>query len=127
MKLNSIHHIAIIVSDIKKAREFYVQKLGFAVIRENYRTERNDWKLDLRVNENTELEIFVEENPPQRVSRPEACGLRHLAFRVESVDEAVKELGSMKIACEPIRFDTYTGDKMTFFHDPDGLPIEIHE
>ena len=127
MKLNSIHHIAIIVLDIEKAREFYVQKLGFAVIRENYRTERNDWKLDLRVNENTELEIFAKENPPQRVSRPEACGLRHLAFRVESVDETVKELESMKIACEPIRFDTYTRDKMTFFHDPDGLPIEIHE
>ena len=127
MKLNSIHHIAIIVSDIEKAREFYVQKLGFAVIRENYRTERNDWKLDLRVNEKTELEIFAKGNPPQRVSWPEACGLRHLAFRVESVDETVKELESMKIACEQIRFDTYTGDKMAFFHDPDGLPIEIHE
>lgn len=127
MKLNSIHHIAIIVPDIEKAREFYVQKLGFAVIRENYRTERNDWKLDLRVNDSIELEIFAEKNPPQRVNQPEACGLRHLAFRVESVEETVKELESMRIACEPIRFDTYTRDKMTFFHDPDGLPIEIHE
>ena len=117
MKLSSIHHIAIIVSDIEKAREFYVQKLGFEVIRENYRAERGDWKLDLRVDEHTELEIFAEKNSPQRVNRPEACGLRHLAFRVESVEEE----------CEPVRFDTYTKDKMTFFHDPDGLPIEIHE
>ena len=123
MKLSSIHHIAIIVSDIEKAREFYVQKLGFEVIRENYRAERGDWKLDLRVDEHTELE----KNSPQRVNRPEACGLRHLAFRVESVEETVKELKSLGIECEPVRFDTYTKDKMTFFHDPDGLPIEIHE
>lgn len=127
MKLSSIHHIAIIVSDIEKAREFYVQKLDFEVIRENYRAEREDWKLDLRVDEHTELEIFAEKNPPQRVNRPEACGLRHLAFRVESVDETVKELESLGIECEPIWLDTYTRDKMTFFHDPDGLPIEIHE
>ena len=127
MKLTSVHHIAIIVSDIEKAREFYIEKLGFEVIRENYRAERSDWKLDLRVDEHTELEIFAEKNPPQRVNRPEACGLRHLAFRVESVDETVKELKSLGIECESVRFDTYTGDKMTFFHDPDGLPIEIHE
>ena len=127
MKLSSIHHIAIIVSDIEKAREFYVQKLGFEVIRENYRAERGDWKLDLRVDEHTELEIFAENNSPKRVNRPEACGLRHLAFRVESVEETVKELKSLGIECEPVRFDTYTKDKMTFFHDPDGLPIEIHE
>ena len=127
MKLSSIHHIAIIVSDIEKAREFYVQKLGFEVIRENYRAERGDWKLDLRVDEHTELEVFAEKNPPQRVNRPEACGLRHLAFRVESVEETVKELETLGIECEPVRFDTYTKDKMTFFNDPDGLPIEIHE
>lgn len=127
MKLTSIHHIAIIVSDIERAREFYIEKLGFEVIRENYRAEREDWKLDLRVDEHTELEIFAEKNPPQRVNRPEACGLRHLAFRVESVDETVKELKSLGIECETIRRDTYTKDKMTFFHDPDGLPIEIHE
>ena len=127
MKLNSVHHIAIIVSDIEKAREFYINKLGFEVIRENYRKERDDWKLDLRVDEHTELEIFAEKNPPKRVNRPEACGLRHLAFRVESVEEAVKELAEMGIECEPIRTDSFTGEKMTFFFDPDGLPLEIHE
>lgn len=127
MKLTSVHHIAIIVSDIEKAREFYIDKLGFEVIRENYRADRDDWKLDLKVDDHTELEIFAEQNPPKRVNRPEACGLRHLAFRVVSVDEAVKELESLGIECETIRLDTYTKDKMTFFHDPDGLPIEIHE
>ena len=81
MNLSKIHHIAIIVSDYEAAKNFYVNKLGFSVIRENYRPERKDWKLDLRVNEHTELEIFAEENPPKRVNRPEACGLRHLACR----------------------------------------------
>ena len=127
MKLNSVHHIAIIVSNIEKAREFYIKKLGFEAIRENYRKEQDDWKLDLRVDEHTELEIFAEKNPPKRVNRPEACGLRHLAFRVESVEETVKELDEIGIECEPIRTDTYTGEKMTFFFDPDGLPLEIHE
>ena len=127
MKLNSVHYIAIIVSDIEKAREFYVEKLGFEVVRENYRRQRDDWKLDLRVDEHIELEIFAEQNPPKRVNRPEACGLRHLAFCVESVEETVKELAEMGIECEPIRTDSYTGEKMTFFFDPDGLPLEIHE
>ena len=127
MKLNSVHHIAIIVSDIEEAREFYIQKLGFEVIRENYRKGRDDWKLDLRVDEHTELEIFAEKNPPKWVKRLEACGLRHLAFHVESVEGTVKELAEMDIECEPIRTDSYTGEKMTFFFDPDGLPLEIHE
>ena len=109
MNLSKIHHIAIIVSDYEVAKEFYVNKLGFSVIRENYRPERKDWKLDLRVNEYTELEIFAEENPPKRVNRPEACGLRHLAFCVDSVEQTVKELTEVGIECEPIRFDDYTG------------------
>ena len=127
MNLSKIHHIAIIVSDYEAAKNFYVNKLGFSVIRENYRPERKDWKLDLRVNEYTELEIFAEENPPKRVNRPEACGLRHLAFCVESVEQTVNELAEVGIECEPIRVDDYTGKKMTFFHDPNGLPLELHE
>ena len=118
MNLSKIHHIAIIVSDYEASKDFYVNKLGFSVIRENYRPERKDWKLDLRVNEYTELEIFAEENPPKRVNRPEACGLRHLAFCVESVEQTVNELAEVGIECEPIRVDDYTGKKMTFFHDP---------
>lgn len=127
METSRIHHIAIITSDYDKTIDFYVKELGFKIIRENYRLERKDWKLDLRVNEYTELEIFVESNPPKRVNRPEACGLRHLAFCVDSVEQTVSELEKVGINCEPIRLDDYTGKKMTFFHDPDGLPLEIHE
>ncbi len=126
MNLSEVHHIAIIVSDYGKSRDFYVNKLGFKIIRENYRADRNDWKLDLKLG-NMELEIFVEPNPPKRVNRPEACGLRHLAFAVTDVDKTVKELKDLGIECEPIRFDDYTGKKMTFFFDPDGLPLELHE
>ena len=113
--------------EVPYTKDFYVNKLGFSVIRENYRSERKDWKLDLRVNEHTELEIFAEEDPPKRVNRPEACGLRHLAFCVDSVEQTVRELAEVGIECEPIRVDEYTGKKMTFFHDPDGLPLELHE
>lgn len=125
-----IHHVAIIVSDYEKSKDFYVNKLGFAVVRENFRKERNDWKLDLCVGDGAdaiELEIFAEPNPPKRVNRPEACGLRHLAFRVENVEATVEELAQMGIECEPIRLDSYTKKKMTFFFDPDGLPLELHE
>lgn len=100
------------------------------IVRENFRKERNDWKLDLRVGDGAnaiELEIFAEPNPPKRVSRPEACGLRHLAFRVDDVEATVEELAQMGIECEPIRLDSYTKKKMTFFFDPDGLPLELHE
>lgn len=127
MNLSKIHHIAIIVSDYEAAKDFYVYKLGFSVIRKNYCPERKDWKLDLRVNEYTELEIFVEENPPKRVNRPEACGLRHLAICVDSLEQTVKELAKVGIECEPIRVHDYTGKKMTFFHDTDGLPLELHK
>ena len=130
MQLSAIHHVAIIVSDYKKAKEFYVEKLGFEVIRENFREEREDWKLDLRIGEGpeaTELEIFAEKNPPKRVNRPEACGLRHLVFRVDDIEAVVQELKMLGIECEPIRRDTYTDKKMTFFFDPDGLPLELHE
>lgn len=127
MNLTAVHHIAIIVSDYKKSREFYVEKLGFEVKRENFRKDKNDWKLDLKVNEHTELEIFAPENAPKRPSYPEACGLRHLAFHVENIETVVEELKNLGIECEPIRKDTFTGEKMTFFQDPDGLPLELHE
>jgi len=124
--MNTIHHIAIICSDKEAALHFYHDLLGFPIIRENYRPERDDWKIDLQLNDATELELFIMKGHPERPS-PEAYGLRHLAFRVPSVDEMVAELESKGISCEPIRRDTFTGEKMTFFHDPDGLPIEIHE
>ena len=123
--MNTIHHIAIICSDKETALDFYVNRLGFPVVRENYRPERDDWKIDLKLGD-CELELFIMKGHPKRPS-PEAYGLRHLAFRVDSVDETVAELEEKGIPCEPIRRDSFTGEKMTFFHDPDGLPIEIHE
>lgn len=124
--MNVIHHIAIICSDKDSALDFYVKKLGFEIIRENYRPERDDWKIDLRLNSETEIELFIMKGHPQRPS-PESYGLRHLAFKVEDFDLAVKELEAKGIACEPVRIDTFTGGRATFFRDPDGLPLEIHE
>lgn len=125
MKLNRIHHIAVICSDKDTALNFYHNKLGFRILRENYRPERDDWKIDLKLDD-SEIELFIMKDHPLRPS-PEAYGLRHFAFRVDSVDETVAELESMGIPCEPIRRDAFTGEKMTFFRDPDGLPLEIHE
>ena len=126
MKLSVIHHVAIIVSNYEKSRDFYVNKLGFAIIRENYRPERKDYKLDLKLGE-VELEIFGIADAPKRPNYPEACGLRHLAFKVENIEQTINELHKKGIETEPIREDTFTGKKMTFFFDPDGLPLELHE
>lgn len=127
MKLDLIHHVAIIVSDYEKSKDFYINKLNFEIIRENFRVERNDYKLDLKVSENTELEIFAMKNSPKRLSRPEACGLRHLCFKVNNIEEVIEELNRKGIETEPIRIDEFTNSKFTFFQDPDGLPIELHE
>ena len=133
MKLEAVHHIAIIVSDYDKSRDFYVNKLGFEIIRENHRPHRHDYKLDLKCGA-IELEIFGNRlsdpeyvAPPVRPNRPEACGLRHLAFYVDDIESAVADLEQMGIFVEPIRYDDYTHKKMTFFFDPDGLPLELHE
>lgn len=121
-----IHHIAIIGSDYEKTYHFYVDILGFKVIRNNYRAQRDDYKIDLLCGEQ-EIELFIIKDAPPRQSYPEACGLRHLAFRVDSVEDMVTTLNAKGIETEPIRIDEYTHKKMTFFNDPDGLPLEIHE
>lgn len=121
-----IHHVAIIGKDYDKSKHFYVDLLGFSVVRENYRKDRGDYKIDLACGQQ-ELELFIIKDAPNRASYPEAAGLRHLAFQVDSVEETVKELKAKGIPTEPIRRDDYTGKKMTFFQDPDGLPLEIHE
>ena len=126
MNLKSVHHVAIIGSSYEKSRRFYVDQLGFRVIRENYRAARDDWKIDLELD-GMELELFIMKNCPKRPSYPEAYGLRHLAFEVENAEEAVRWLNERGIETEPIRTDEYTGKRMTFFFDPDGLPLEIHE
>jgi glyoxylase I family protein len=127
MKLSSIHHVAIIVSDYEVSKDFYVNKLGFEIIRENYRPDKKDWKLDLRVDSDTELEIFAPEDPPKRLTNPEACGLRHLAFHTDNIEKTVEELKSLGIETIGIKVDTFTNKKLTFFYDPDGLPLELHE
>lgn len=126
MNLQKVHHIAIIGSSYEKSKHFYVDILGFSVIRENYRQERDDYKIDLKLD-GMELELFIIKNCPKRPSYPEAYGLRHLAFAVDSVEETVRDLNEKGIKTEPIRLDVYTVKKMTFFYDPDNLPLEIHE
>lgn len=126
MLFNQIHHIAIICSNYDSAMDFYVNKLGFKVIANNYRKDKDDYKIDLQLGD-SQIELFIVKNPPVRVSCPEACGLRHLAFTVADVDATVKELNLLGIETEPVRLDTFTHKKMTFFRDPDGLPLEIHE
>lgn len=121
-----IHHVAIIASNYEQSRHFYVDLLGFEVIRENYRKERDSYKLDLKIGE-SEIELFSFPNSPKRPSYPEACGLRHLCFKVEDIEAAVKALNEKNIQTEPIRIDEYTNKKYVFFSDPDGLPLELYE
>ena len=126
MYLGKQHHIAIISSDWDKAREFYVEKLGFQLIREVYRPANDDYLRMLRQGETT-LELFIRPDSPERVNNPEARGLRHLAFHVDDIVPAVEWLNGMGIETEPIREDTVNGGRFTFFKDPDGLPLELHE
>lgn len=125
--LNSIHHIAIICSNYEKSKDFYVNKLGFEILAENYRSERDSYKLDLKVGDKYQIELFYFPTPPKRVDNPEACGLRHIAFEVKNINEVIEKLNSLGIATEPIRTDPFTGNNFTFFKDPDGLPVEIYE
>jgi glyoxylase I family protein len=126
MHLNKIHHTAIICSNYETSKNFYVNILGLKIIREVYRKERNSYKLDLSIGE-SQIELFSFLNPPMRTSYPEAAGLRHIAFEVPSVSNAVEELRSKGIDAEPIRIDEFTGKKFTFLSDPDKLPIELYE
>jgi len=127
VKLNQIHHIAIICSDYAISKDFYVNKLGLQVVQEIYRAERDSYKLDLAVNGLYQLELFSFPNPPARTSGPEAAGLRHLAFAVDDIAAAVAELNAQGIPTEPIRVDEFTQKQFTFFADPDGLPLELYE
>jgi len=124
--MHAIHHIAIIGSDYARSRHFYVDILGFPVLNEVYRAERDSWKCDLAVGD-AQIELFSFPNPPPRPSRPEACGLRHLAFAVSDLDAEVARLENHGVACEPVRVDEYTDRRFTFFADPDGLPLELYE
>jgi glyoxylase I family protein len=127
LKLNRVHHIAIICSDYQKSKHFYSEVLGLNIKQEVFRKERNSYKLDLEVAGQYQIELFSFPDPPPRPSRPEATGLRHIAFEVDNINEAVHYIQSHNIAIEPIRVDEFTGKRFTFFADPDGLPIEFYE
>ncbi|CAG5068253.1 hypothetical protein DYBT9623_00982 [Dyadobacter sp. CECT 9623] len=127
LKLNAVHHIAIICSDYQKSKAFYTEVLGFNIDREVLRAERQSYKLDLSLNGQYCIELFSFPSPPARPSRPEACGLRHIAFEVTDIEEAIAALNEKEIYPEPIRVDEFTGKRFTFFADPDDLPIELYE
>lgn len=122
-----IHHVAIICSDYERSKHFYTQIMGFSIIHEAYRIERQSYKLDLKVDENSQIELFSFPSPPSRPSKPEACGLRHLAFAVVDINEVIQHLAQHDVICEPVRVDEFTNKRFTFFQDPDGLPLEIYE
>jgi glyoxylase I family protein len=127
MQLNRIHHVAIICSDYARSKHFYAEVLGLKIIAEAYREARQSYKLDLALPDGTQLELFSFPNPPARPSRPEAQGLRHLAFEVDDVSEWKTGLEAKGVCVEDIRVDEYTGRRFTFFADPDGLPLELYE
>ncbi len=127
MHLDRIHHVAIIASDYTRSKKFYTETLGLRVIAETYREARHSYKLDLALPDDSQIELFSFPSPQPRPTRPEACGLRHLAFAVSDIDECVHELESKGVSVEPLRVDELTGRRYTFFCDPDGLPLELYE
>ena len=127
IKITRIHHVAIICTDYKISKHFYTKILGFTILAENYRSERDSYKLDLEVNGTYAIELFSFPDPASRPSRPEAAGLRHLAFQVEDIDAAIDWLNQNQVATEPVRIDEFTNKRFTFFSDPDGLPLEFYE
>ena len=127
MKINQIHHVAIICSDYDRSKHFYTEILGFPIIKETFRAARNSYKLDLSVGNGEQLELFSFPDPPERPSFPEAQGLRHLAFAVDDLDGAIAHLNQAGVETEPIRLDDLTGKRFTFFQDPDALPLELYE
>jgi glyoxylase I family protein len=127
LRLNKVHHIAIICSDYIASKKFYTEVMGLSIGAEHYRQDRGSWKLDLQLNAHYILELFSFPDAPPRLSSPEAAGLRHLAFEVDDVDESVAQLAKINIAVEPVRTDPYKGKRFTFFRDPDNLPIELYQ
>ncbi|MBV7394493.1 SMU1112c/YaeR family gloxylase I-like metalloprotein [Mameliella sediminis] len=125
--LKAIHHAAIICSDYQRSKTFYVDTLGLTVLAENYRAERQSWKLDLALPNGAQIELFSFPEPPRRPSRPEAQGLRHLAFTVDDIEATMAGLTAAGVPVEDLRVDEYTGHRFTFFRDPDDLPLELYE
>ena len=126
-QLLGFHHIAIIASNYARSKHFYMEILGAKQLNQTYRAERDSYKLDLSFPDGSQIELFSFPNPPPRITTPEACGLRHLAFKVENIDSYIAYLLEKGISCEPIRVDELTRMKYTFLKDPDALPIELYE
>jgi glyoxylase I family protein len=126
-RLSGIHHVAVICSDYQRSKHFYSEVLGLKIIRETFRESRNSYKLDLALADGSQIELFSFPNPPARPTRPEAQGLRHLAFKVSGLEECVASLTRHGVEAEPVRMDEWTGKRFTFFSDPDGLPLELYE
>jgi glyoxylase I family protein len=127
LTLTAIHHVAVICSNYEISKRFYTEVLGLSIVAEHYRKERKSWKLDLSLNGKYVIELFSFQNAPERISRPEARGLRHLAFQVTDLNEAINHLRVHGVEAEPIRLDEFTGKRFTFFSDPDNLPMEFYE
>ncbi|AIN17361.1 MULTISPECIES: VOC family protein [Yersinia] len=127
LAIRQVHHIAIIGSDYQASKKFYCEILGFSLLSEVYREARDSWKADLALNGQYTIELFSFPSPAPRPSRPEACGLRHLAFQVDDIELAMQELDAAGVICEAVRIDPYTQSRFTFFNDPDGLPLELYE
>ncbi|WP_020526606.1 SMU1112c/YaeR family gloxylase I-like metalloprotein [Flexithrix dorotheae] len=127
LKINKVHHIAIIASDYQKSKAFYTEILGLEILSEVYREERDSYKLDLGLNGNYVIELFSFPNPPERLTQPEAAGLRHICFEVDDIQKSVEQLAAKNISYEPIRVDAVTGKSFTFIFDPDQLPVELYQ
>lgn len=127
LHLNKVHHIAVICSDYQRSLDFYTHVLGFRILAEHYRKERQSYKTDLALGDEYVIELFSFPSPPRRATHPEATGLRHLAFEVENLEGEVRELNRLDIAHEEVRTDEFTGKRFLFLQDPDGLPIELYE
>ena len=127
IQLKKVHHIAIICSNYEVSKKFYTEFLGLQIVREVYREERNSFKLDLAIGDNYVIELFSFPNPPKRISQPEACGLRHLAFEINDIQETHNYCTLQNITAEAIRIDEFTHKKFFFINDPDNLPIEFYE
>lgn len=127
LSLSAVHHIALICSDYQISKRFYTEILGLSILGEYHRTERQSYKLDLALNGQYIIELFSFPDPPKRPSRPEALGLRHLAFAVPDLDASIAHLNKEGVVTEPVRTDEHTGRRFTFFADPDGLPLELYE
>ncbi len=127
MQITHIHHVAIICSNYQASKKFYVDILGFKVLAEHYREARKSYKLDLAIGSQYQIELFSFPDPPKRSTRPEACGLRHLAFAVSDLDQWITHLNTKGVEAEPIRVDEFTGKRFTFISDPDKLPVELYE